>query len=90
MQISLDNSVGLLADGEDTVKAVVVVNHLLHLLVANLDLRDGDVFLLGRGRVAHISNLNNILNGTVVLGLLISLADHVVVGNRVVGGVVNH
>ena len=35
MQISLDNSVGLLADGEDTVKAVVVVNHLLHLGVVN-------------------------------------------------------
>merc|ERR1719397_872635 len=46
--LPLDNSVGLLADGEDTVEAVVVVNNLLH--------RQGDRgHLLGEGRHAHLS-----------------------------------
>jgi len=46
--LPLDNSVGLLADGEDTVEAVVVVNDLLH--------RQGDWgHLLGKGRHADLS-----------------------------------
>merc|ERR1739838_1223066 len=46
--LPLDNSVGLLADGEDTVEAVVVVNNLLH--------RQGDRgHLLGKGGHAHLS-----------------------------------
>ena len=46
--LPLDNSVGLFADGEDTVEAVVVVNDLLH--------RQGDWgHLLGKGRHAHLS-----------------------------------
>merc|ERR1719180_412112 len=45
--LPLDNSVGLLADGEDTVEAVVVVNNLLH--------RQGDRgHLLGKGGHAHL------------------------------------
>ena len=45
--LPLDNSVGLLADGEDTVEAVVVVDHLLH--------RQGDRgHLLGKGGNAHL------------------------------------
>merc|ERR1719220_1554774 len=45
--LPLDNSVGLLADGEDTVEAVVVVNNLLH--------RQGDRgHLLGKGGNAHL------------------------------------
>ena len=46
--LPLDNSVGLLADGEDTVEAVVVVNDLLH--------RQGDRgHLLGKGGHADLS-----------------------------------
>merc|ERR1719220_1999719 len=46
--LPLDNSVGLLADGEDTVEAVVVVNNLLH--------RQGDRgHLLGKGGHADLS-----------------------------------
>ena len=46
--LPLDNSVGLLADGEDTVEAVVVVNNLLD--------RQGDRgHLLGKGGHAHLS-----------------------------------
>merc|ERR1712203_218769 len=46
--LPLDNSVGLLADGEDTVEAVVVVNDLLH--------RQGDRgHLLGEGGHADLS-----------------------------------
>ena len=46
--LPLDNSVGLLADGEDTVEAVVVVNHFLH--------RQGDWgHLLGKGGHADLS-----------------------------------
>ena len=45
--LPLDNSVGLLADGEDTVEAVVVVNDLLH--------RQGDWgHLLGKGGHADL------------------------------------
>merc|ERR1719266_1228366 len=45
--LPLDNGVGLLADGEDTVEAVVVVDHLLH--------RQGDRgHLLGKGGDAHL------------------------------------
>merc|ERR1712087_458878 len=45
--LPLDNSVGLLADGEDTVEAVVVVNNLLP--------RQGDRgHLLGKGGHAHL------------------------------------
>ena len=45
--LPLDNGVGLLADGEDTVEAVVVVDHLLH--------RQGDRgHLLGKGGNAHL------------------------------------
>ena len=45
--LPLDNGVGLLTDGEDTVEAVVVVDHLLH--------RQGDRgHLLGKGGDAHL------------------------------------
>merc|ERR1719312_1133659 len=45
--LPLDNGVGLLTDGEDTVEAVVVVDHLLH--------RQGDRgHLLGKGGNAHL------------------------------------
>ena len=46
--LPLDNSVGLLADGEDTVEAVVVVNNLL-------DCQGDWGHLLGKGRHADLS-----------------------------------
>merc|ERR1719220_1945742 len=75
--LPLDNGVGLLADGEDTVEAVVVVDHLLH--------RQGDRgHLLGKGGNAHLG-----VDGCV--GVTAQKLGSVVdgVSNGVVSGMVN-